>query len=228
MLGTSIGIEREQRFMDEVLSYPYLFSEKIVDKVEHIQTMLNNKKQYVLCDYDEEGDVRQLDDMILKEFGLEHNNFVDYAINIQIPELTNSIKSQAYRTVSVDELKKYSECFVKQFSLVYNPINKYVSVTLYPNIEKSYDVFELHINDSKPITEILIANEEDDEKILLAKFSVYEHNDKFYQMRDVIYFSTNSLFIIKPNFYKNWHPAVAEIDLADVIDQIMSTSGGDE
>lgn len=228
MLGTSIGIEREQRFMDEVLSYPYLFSEKVVDKVDHIQTMLNNQKQYVLCDYDKDSDVKQLDDMILKEFGLEHNNFVDYAINIQIPELTNSIKSQAYRTVSVDDLKEYSECFIKQFSLIYNPSNKYVSVTLYPNIRNYYSIFELHINDSKPVTEILITNEADNEKKLLTKFSVYEHNDKFYQIRDVIHFSTNSLFIIKPNFYKNWHPAVAEIDLADVIDQIMSTSGGDE
>lgn len=228
MLGTSIGIEREQRFMDEILSYPYLFSEKVVDKVDHIQTMLNNQKQYALCDYDKDNNENQLDNMILKEFGLESNNFVDYAINIQIPELTNSNKSQAYRTVSVDDLKKYSECFIKQFSLIYNPSNKYVSVTLYPNIGNYYAVFELHINDSKPVTEILIANEADDEKKLFTQFSVYEHNDKFYQIRDVIHFSTNSLFIIKPNFYKNWHPAIAEIDLADVIDQIMSTSGGDE
>ena len=66
MLGTSIGIEREQRFMDEVLSYPYLFSEKVVDKVDHIQTMLNKQKQYILCDYNKESDVKQLDDMILK------------------------------------------------------------------------------------------------------------------------------------------------------------------
>lgn len=228
MLGTSIGIEREQRFMDEILSYPYLFSQKFVDKVDHIQTMLNNQKQYVLCGYDIDSDEKQLDEMILKEFGLEHNNFIDYAINIQIPELTNSNKSQAYRTVSVDDLKKYSECFVKQFSLIYDPSNQYVSVTLYPNIGNYYVVFELHINDRKPDTEILISNETDEEKKLLAQFSVYEHNDKFYQIRDVIHFSTNSLFIIKPNFYKNWHPAIAEIDLADVIDQIMATPGGDE
>ncbi len=228
MLGTSVGIEREQRFMDEVLSYPYLFSEKVVDKVDYIQTMLNNQKQFILYDYDKDSNEKQLDDMILKEFGLEHNNFVDYAINIQIPELTNSNKSQAYRTISVDDLKKYSECFIKQFSLIYNPSNKYVSVTLYPNIGNCYAVFELYINDKKPVTEILIANEADDEKKLLAQFSVYEYNDKFYQIRDVIHFGTNSLFIIKPNFYKNWHPAIAEIDLADVIDQIMAVSGGDE
>lgn len=228
MLGTSIGIEREQRFMDEVLSYPYLFSEKVVDKVDHIQTTLNKQKQYVLYDCDIDSDVKQLDDMILKELGLEHNNFINYAIDIQIPELTNPVKSQAYRTVSVDDLKEYSKCFVKQFSLVYNPSGQYVSVTLYPSIGNHYAVFELQINNSKPVAEIVVADEVNDEKKLLAQFSVYEYNDKFYQMRDVIHFSTDSLFILKPNFYKNWHPAIAEIDLADVIDQIMAASGGDE
>ena len=101
-------------------------------------------------------------------------------------------------------------------------------MTLYPSIGNHYTVFELHIKNSKPVTEIVVANEVDDEKKLLAKFSVYEHNDRFYQIRNVIHFNKNSFFIIKPNFYKNWHPAIAEIDLADVIDQIMSTSGGDE
>ena len=112
--------------------------------------------------------------------------------------------------------------------MVYNPSGQYVSVTLYPSIGNHYAVFELQINNSKPVAEIVVADEVNDEKKLLAQFSVYEYNDKFYQMRDVIHFSTDSLFILKPNFYKNWHPAIAEIDLADVIDQIMAASGGDE
>ncbi len=228
MLGTSIGIEREQRLMDEVLCYPYLFSERIVEKVEHIQTMLNNQKQNIFENYDEDNDIKQLDEMILKKFGLEHNNFIDYVINIQIPELTNYGSSLAYRKVSVDDLKKYSEYFIKQFSLIYNLSNQYVSVKLYTNIGNYYTIFELKINDNKPINEISILNEDNCERQLLTKFSVYEYNDKFYQMRDVIHFSTDSFFIIKPSFYKNWHPAVAEIDFADVMDQIMDCSGGDE
>ena len=227
MLGTSIGIEREQRFMEEVLLYPYLFSESVVEKVEYIQRTMNNQKQNLFYDYDIDSDINQLDDMILKEFGLEYDNFVDYAINIQIPELTNSDNSQAYRKASVEDLKKYSECFVKQFTTVYNPCDKYVAITLYPNIGNHYAVFELHIKNGKPITEIQVANETDNEKALLSKFSVYTYNDKFYQIRDVIHFGIDSFFIIKPNFYKNWHPAVAEIDLAEVISQIMSVSGGD-
>lgn len=228
MLGTSVGIEREQRFMDEVLSYPYMFSEDVVKKVEHIQTMLRDQKQKIFYDYDIDCDIKELDEVVLKEFGLEHDNFVDYAINIQIPELTNSDSGQAYREVSVDDLKKYSECFVRQFAAIYNPYGKYVSCTLYPNIGNHYAVFELHIEDGKQYNETLVANEDDNEKKLLAKFSVYTYNDKFYQIRDVIHFGTDSFFIIKPNFYKNWHPAIAELDLADVVEQIMSSSGGDE
>ena len=228
MLGTSIGIEREQRFMDEVLLYPYLFSNQIVEKVRYIQTKLSNQKQNIFFDYDKESDMKQLDNMILKEFGLEQDNFVDYVISIQIPELTNSNCEKVYRRVSVDDLKIYSECFVKQFSAVYNPCNKYISITLYPRIGNHYAVFELHVIDGEAGIEVLVANETNDEKKRLAEFSVYAHNDKFYQIRDIIHFRTDSFYIIKPNLYKNWHPAMAEIDLTDVIDQIMSELGGDE
>lgn len=229
MLGTSIGIEREQRFMDEILLYPFKFSKQVVEKVVHIQGMMNNKKQNMFCNYDnKDKDIEQLDNLILKEFGLEYNNFIDYAINVQIPELTHSDNSQAYRQVSIDDLKKYSECFFKEFATIYNVQSKYVSITLYPTIGTCYAVFELKIKEEKPINEISVVNEADCEKKLLTRFLAYKHNDKFYQIRDTIHFGTDSFFIIKHNFYKNWHPAIAEIDLADVVDQIMSTSGGDE
>jgi len=48
----------------------------------------------------------------------------------------------------------------------------------------------------------------------------------FYQIRDIVYFEENSFFIIKTNEYKNWHPAIAQVDLADVIDRILSETGG--
>lgn len=222
MTGSSVGIEREQRFMSEVLSFPYVFSQSIVDKVRSIQ---EDKAQLFYVEDHSKSEC--LDKLILSSFGLECNKFIDYALTVSIPRLTGT-NDNIYRKVSVDELKEYSRCFINQFSMVYNPVNQYVFVTLYPCIGKHYTVFELHIHDSKPMTEILVVNEVDDEKELLAKFLVYEHNDRFYQIRDVIHFSTNSFFIIKPDFYKNWHPAIAEIDLADVIDQLMSDSGGDE
>jgi hypothetical protein len=51
---------------------------------------------------------------------------------------------------------------------------------------------------------------------------VFKANDVFYQIRDIAHFEESSFFILKPNQYKNWHPAIARLDLSDIIDQILS------
>ena len=70
----------------------------------------------------------------MTEFGLANNDFIDYALTIQIPELIGSRESEAYRKVATDDLKRYSECFIKQFSAIYSQLGKTVSIKIYPNI----------------------------------------------------------------------------------------------
>jgi len=212
--------------MNEVLSFPYFFSQNIADKVEKIQNEKKKDKIFNSSDLDDE--IEELDTLILLDFGLENNKFIDYAINIQIPELTNSTKVNIYRRVLVEELKTYSECFEKQFSLIYERIGKYILITLYPDIQNKFSVFELCVLDIKPDQKIKVSENSDSNKELLTKFCVFAHNDMFYQLRDIVHFEESSFFIIKPNSYKYWHPAIAELDLAEVIDQIMSNSGGEE
>lgn len=220
MMGSSIGIEREQRSMTEVLSFPYQYSNEVADKVLNIQSKLKKNDFFNPIDVDKE--VEELDTMILALFGLENNNFIDYALNIQIPELTKSKTINSYRKVSYDDLLKYSECFEKQFSLIYEKVKKYIGITIYPDVLNKFSIFELTIHNEKPEQKIKSSNIADDNKELLSRFCVFKQNDMFFQIKDVIHFEENSFFIIKPNYYKNWHPAIAEIDLADVIDQIMS------
>lgn len=223
MLGSSVGIEREQRFMNEVLSFPYVFSHQIAEKAKVIQESKKN-----LFDLSSLNDVENLDKMVLDAYGLGGNQFIDYAINIQIPELVDLDGNQTYKKVCAEDLKEYSSCFVKYFSTIYGQHENHISVTLYPTVGINYAVFELHIVAGQGESEITIADQVDDEKLLLAKFAVYSHNDRFYQIRDVIHFAEDSFFIIKPNMYRNWHPAIAELDLADAIEDIMSASGGGE
>lgn len=224
MIGSSVGIEREQRFMSEVLSFPYTFSPQIVEKVKALQRRVSPETHF--CLPPDETDVFELDQLVLSEFGLERNNFVDYALRIQIPELTNSHRSGAYEKVTVEDLKRFVDCFAKQFSMVYNQLGKYISIVLYPNIVDRFAAFELLIVDKKDDAGIRISSENDN-LALLSRFSVFSYNDKFHQMRDVIYFRENSFYIIKPNYLKYWHPAIAEVDLADAVDQIMVASGGE-
>ncbi|OEF97778.1 HsdM family class I SAM-dependent methyltransferase [Desulfuribacillus alkaliarsenatis] len=226
MLGTSIGIEREQRFMKEVLSFPYYYSYEISNKVEHIQKIRFENQFLSTTDLNQE--IEELDALILSVFGLKDNKFIDYAINVQIPELTKSKEVNVYKKVSSGEMITYSKCFEEQFSKIYNRLGKYISINLYPNILNKFSVFELSILDSKPEQKLQILNTYDANKEILTRFCVFKHNDVFHQLRDVIHFDENSFFIIKPNYSKNWHPAIAELDLADAIDKIMSDSGGEE
>ena len=225
MLGSSVGIEREQRFMSEVLDFPYVFSSQIVNYVQNIQS--SNTNQPLLNSYDSELKIVELDQLILKTFGLENNKFVDYAISIQIPELTNVDENYAYKKVTIDDLKLFVEIFEKQFSAIYNKLNKYVSIILYPNVANFYSAFELKIvnNWNKEVIQVC---ETTPDLELLSKMAVHTYNDKFYQIRDVVYFEENSFYIIKPHYYKYWHPAIAELDLADIMDQIISASGGEQ
>ncbi len=225
MLGTSIGIEREQRFMGEVLEFPYVFSEAIANKTEYIHR--EKKKDSFLYLSDLDSEIENLDNLVLQAFGLKDNKFIDYAIKIQIPELTNTNLESIYRKISAEELVAYSECFKKQFTAIYQRIEKHIAIKLYHNVLNKFSIFELAVLDGKSDTTIDLVNCIDDDKTLLSRFCVFSHNDKFHQIRDVIHFSDNSFFIIKPNFYKYWHPAIAELDLSDVMDQIMN-SGGDE
>lgn len=225
MLGTSIGIEREQRFMGEILEFPYIFSEDIAHKTEHIQS--EKKKDEFLCLSDLDSEIENLDNLVLQEFGLKDNKFIDYAIKIQIPELTNKDIENIYRKVSAEELVDYSECFKKQFTAIYKRVEKHIEIKLYHNVLNRFSIFELAVLDGKSDTTIDLVDNIDDDKVLLSRFCVFSHNDKFHQIRDIIHFSDNSFFIIKPNFYKYWHPAIAELDLSDVMEQIME-SGGDE
>lgn len=226
MLGSSVGVEREQRSMNAILSYPYMFSGEIAEKVNHIQMAIAQKYSKIFYNHDIENDVKQLDELVLTTFQLENDNFVDYAINIQIPELTNSDSCQGHRKVGVEDLKEYSKCFIKYFSAIYGHGDYHIFATLYPAVGVNYAVFELQIVAGRGESEVTVANAADDEKTFLTKFAAYAHNDRFYQIRDIVHFGTDSFFIIKPNIYKNWHPAMAELDLADVIEDIMSAFGG--
>ena len=101
MLGSSIGIEREQRFMDEIDKFPYIYDINIAEKVEQIQEEKQKDKLTNVTNEDEM--IEELDNIILQKFNLENNEFIDYALNIQIP-LINSRKNMMTRTVTPEEM----------------------------------------------------------------------------------------------------------------------------
>lgn len=226
MLGSSLGVEREQRQVGEVLGFPCVYGADIAEKVELIQSRLKQDEFSVLEDVTAE--INELNALILDAFHLSQNNYVDYALTVQIPQLANINSREVYRPVLASDLEEYSKYFYDYLSAIFLHSSKYISLNIYPQIAKHYSAIEVVLLDEKPQNWIYVVNDSNSRKEALTKFSANKINDMFFELKDVIYFETNSFYILKPNQYKNWHPAIAQLDLMEIVDQILSRSGGNE
>lgn len=220
MLGSSVGVEREQRLWEEIKKFPYVLHKDIVNQVKIIRDMAKDTHIHQISI---EKQINKLDEIVLKAFQLYNNNSVDYALRIQIPELTKQAPSQ--EIVKIDDLKSYGKVFSDRFTQVYKQVNKYIAIEIYPNLLNKYSIFQLNIKGEKS-KDIINIHEENiqPDKEFISKFCIAQYNDNFYRVQNVIHFTPDSFFILKPNFYKYWHPAIAEQDLSEVIHQIMTAA----
>ena len=225
MLSASVGVEREQIFIDEIKKYPYIYDRNISDIVEKIQ---KEKQSFNMKTIKNENElVEQLDSIILKKFNLLDNEFIDYALNVQSP-IINSKKSHTMKIVDENALKIYAGYFQEYFNRILRGSNKNIKIVLYPKVKSIYSIFELIICEEEVNEQIEIKNNIDRNKEILSRFMVNKITDNFYQIKDVINFEKNSFFIIKTREFKNWHPAMAKLDLEEVIDEMLSGNGGEE
>lgn len=125
--------------------------------------------------------------------------------------------------VSLQQLGSYADIFINFFNKIFAEDEKYIVTKIYKNIVGHYCALEFVFQDTKPVSQIVEIAECDNAYVSLAsKFMLSEVNDLFYQMRDVVNFEENSFVILKTDEDKNWHPAMAKLDLADVLDSIFA------
>lgn len=228
LLGSSLGIEREQRLFDEVLNYPYIFSNDIVTQVEEIQKITNQNSEFMVSG-NASNEIIVLNRIILEAFGLSNNEFVDYALRIQIPQLTGVNDGDANREVDEQDLEVYGKYFYDCLSAIFANAHKYIQIRVYPIVAKHYSAFEVVVIDSEPTEWLKVVNDKEDyQKAMFTKLSAHRTNELFYSLKNVLFFDETSFYIIKPSYYKNWHPAIAKLDLMEVTDQILSRKIGGE
>lgn len=226
MLGTSLGIEREARQMQEVLSFPFIFEEGIASQVEQIQEIQKSSGNFGVAT-DASAEIDALNQAIIKAFGLSKNEFVDYALRIQIPQLTGKNNLDATRKVDMQDFEIYAQYFFNYLRPIFEYTLKYVQISIYPIVAKHFSAVEISILDEKPLDDYIISDDKTHRlKEMLTKLSSHKVNEQFYFLKDVLHFEENSVCIIKPNRYKNWHPAIARLDIMEVTDLILSSETG--
>jgi hypothetical protein len=221
MLGSSSGIEREQGFATEIFKYPAIVDTEIAELVEQIEHTLDNEHKIFHDSTDGNILIQKLDKLILEKLGLSNDVFVDYVLNIHIPMVAKN--KLLWNRVNNEQLHKYARVFIDYFSMIMPREGKYIAGNIYKNIQRHYCAIEFVFHDTPQEKTIIEYDTKNNNQInLVSKFMLNKVNDLFYQIKDIVYFTDNSFYVLKTDENKNWHPAMAKLDLSDVIDKILT------
>lgn len=221
MKSSSFGADRNRVNFEEFFEIPIAIDDDLL-KI--------SKKLHQEYDPFKQNDNNLLDSYISKAYNIseQEQSIIDYAIDVSIPIMrrVGRLKSNPYqylfnpiKTSTIHYLEDYAKIFYEHFSKRFNSQNRYFNIDAY--IEKDYIALNFIISSEREkwfspdynsnLNEII-------NKIGNLGFSSIT-KDLFYQ-QDVRGFNSDSFYIIKPNEVKNWHKALAYIDLNDFIDAL--------
>lgn len=210
MLGSSIGIEREQVFLKELEEYPYAYSDELVELVREM-----------LKEESEENKDRlrvSLNKCVMKMYGLQDNRFVDYVLSVQIPMLCGNYRETK---CDVEMMKEYALILSKIWDEHFGQSEVYYTITIYPDIKGKFAAIQVKLSFDKSEEDIYVVDNIDEDIKILTDFMIYQLNDCFYQTKNVVEFSEDSFVIVKPIEAKNWHPAMGVKDSYKVLNAVL-------
>ena len=213
---SSIGVERPFILEKELFDMPIIENNKISELVDKLSDERNPEKIETLQN--------ELDNLIfdLMELDEQEIDLVNYLIDITIPLLeSNSVLKEdnnAFRKVSESELETYAKLFIRHFKNYFDENNaEYLHSEIY--VSDNFIGLNFIIDENKASK--LIGFKQNTEIInLLGNLSIVEKNN-LYMQKDIKGFSENSFYVIKSNEYKNWHPAIARLDIVEFMNLLM-------
>ncbi len=222
--GASAGVEREESFNEERFRFPFVFDINIADKVDNLQLLYKRKeaeilqnsllKDQIISEEDE------LNGLVLESFKLSNieKALLDYATIITVSQINNGKRPIAKTTEN--QLRKYAEIFIEHFGRRWNSNSTFFEIDIYQN---EYVVgMNFKVVEKEPSNIInFFKNKNTGELFNLIKIGEEKITDIFFKQRDIRGFNEASFYIVKPNQFKNWHPAIAYGDLSEFVEAML-------
>lgn len=207
---SSIGIEREQIFLNEIETIPVIVND---DLVNYVDKMLDSKGLGEFQD--------KIDDLIfnLLSFSDLERDLVNYFVDVTLPMFK---KEDVYYKVSNDDLESYIMIFVNYFKNYFKKENnEFFHVECYKS--EQFIGIRFIIDDRPPQNLIEYINKPE---ILnfFGDISIEEKQNLFVQ-KDIKGFDETSFYVIKSNEFKNWHKAIARKDLIEFTNSLIGVDG---
>ncbi len=229
MQWSSAWIEREKLNDIDIYGLPIFIHNKIsifVDKIQELYIKLNSQ---ILTEQQEiqneiESLENQLNNTIYESFNLSihEKTLIDYIREITIPLINNS--SDILKSSNEKQLKEYTQIFLDDFWEIWNWSNwKFFEIDIYSNEYVIWINFKIVENNREEKIKIINDKEKIKEIFNLLKIWEEKITKDLYKIRDVRGFNENSFYLVKFNQMKNWHKAMAYVDIAEFRDAMMKS-----
>tara|TARA_R110002124_G_scaffold170518_5_gene338007 strand:+ start:19245 stop:22517 length:3273 start_codon:yes stop_codon:yes gene_type:complete len=232
MTSSSFGAGRNRVNFVEFLEMPYQEDLELSILTKELHNLLkgdffneNQEKVYLI--------EKQIENKIYKLYNVNsiEQELVNYALNISIPVMKRAdrlnknhlliFKKITKKTVTV--LEEYCQIFINHFSDRFNNTNKYFIIDVYIN----KDFIALHFvisNEKKEKTITHFFNSSLEDSInKIGGLGIQNVSTNLFAQQDIRGFNKSSFYVIKPNINKNWHKAIAHLDLSEFIEAIAKS-----
>lgn len=229
MTGTSAGIEREQAHNeDEKFHFPVVVSADIASRAKELESLIKSYEEaplnndFLRASIDDKEEEFNKELFRLYDFSPHEQELISYANEISIPIYRH--KTHPFQPIqNISTIKPYAQVFHKYFSKRYNKPGENFKIDIF--FEPYFLAMHFKIIDEKPrnpITHETLAGNQNFFQIMNRLFSTPQKiTNELFMQKDIKGFEKDSFYVIKPNERKNWHPAVAHLDLMEFVEAIL-------
>jgi hypothetical protein len=222
MLASQWGVEREEIYKNEYLPLPIPENiqtstlDKLFDKISEA-----SKEKETTLALNRTVDYDQIIDTTIEDINKEVFNFynisniekdlITYTRDVSIPMFYQ--KDTPFKATTKENLMDFAQAFIDYFKPKFQYDNKY----FYSDIYQTTDVIAMNfrVTKSQKTEQIEFRTDANIEKFIgeLSKLQYEEITKDLFIYKDIKGFEKDSFYIIKPNEYKNWHKAIAWLDI---------------
>lgn len=221
-LTGSIGIDINRTSKKEKMRLPFSNSlendHTLFEQVEKLENITYELETYDQTSHECIRKLKDLECNIDNKISAHYNltvmeeDLVDYAINISIPLIKG--QQEPFEQPSKDQLKDYADIFLDHFKNSFTPQNFVAEI-----YDTEYFIaMSFKFLKEEPVENKQFKDEKDIEKIIgILGIQSIEKIGQIYVQRDIKEFCESSFTIIKPREKKNWHRAVAWLDVGESV-----------
>lgn len=232
LTASSLGIERKQIHVEEKLNFPFSSSEELIRLLDDLKNDYKKIHDSILYnEFDAESvnfSLIDIENEIYKIYNLnnQEKSLVDYTLNISIPLRTNKKYDEIFRKLIPNDkvLEDYAKIFLNHFGTIYNKEGHFFEIEIIHSIHTIAMYFRVIPNKSKSAKRIIWSQK--GYKELLSTFtrlSFENVGQNLFIQKDIKGFERDGFYVIKPNEYKSWHPALAYLDLSEFIEALHNS-----